>query len=83
MLLRTTAGAPVIFADDAAGPEFFGARNGAGKTLRQKDSVKNAGRIIFPSRSLQYDRKPRTSTSAGLFLRMSTPHPDIQADTWT
>jgi hypothetical protein len=78
MLLRTTAGEPVIFADDAAGPEFFGARNGTGKTLLQKDSVKNAGRTIMKRRTFDI-----LIASAGLFLRMSTPHPDIQADTWT
>jgi hypothetical protein len=80
MLLRTTAGAPVIFADDATGPEFFGARIGAGKMLRQKDSVKTPGVLFSPhdlcrmtgnrGRHRLLDKEPVMGVVAWIFLAL-------------
>jgi len=38
-LLRTPAAAPALFAVTQLGPEFFRARNGAGKTLLPKEGA--------------------------------------------
>jgi hypothetical protein len=70
----------VISADDAAGPEFFGARNGAGKTLRQKDSVKTPGELFSPhdlcsmtgnrGRHRPLDKEPVMGVVAWIFLAL-------------